>query len=118
MPVSTKLDATRQRRRLESLLARLERRTDKVERDLRREAAPFDRDPEERAIEMENEEVLLGLEREGQDQIGLVRAALARLDAGSYERCADCRGAIPAARLQALPYATTCVRCAEARERG
>lgn len=40
--------------------------------------------------------------------------ALARMDDGSYGICASCGTAIPAARLEALPYARTCVACANA----
>jgi DnaK suppressor protein len=45
------------------------------------------------------------------------RAALARLEAGDYGTCADCGEAIPAARLQAQPFAIRCVACQGRRER-
>jgi DnaK suppressor protein len=41
-----------------------------------------------------------------------IRAALARVDAGTYGRCVTCGGAIPAARLELRPFAGTCVPCA------
>lgn len=37
--------------------------------------------------------------------------ALERLRAGEYGACEHCNDAIPLARLQALPYATLCIRC-------
>ena len=37
--------------------------------------------------------------------------ALARLDAGSYGRCAACATAIPDERLRAVPWAALCVPC-------
>ena len=40
-----------------------------------------------------------------------IMAALDRLAAGSYGRCIRCGGAILAARLEALPYADTCIDC-------
>ena len=43
-----------------------------------------------------------------------IRAARARLDAGTYGRCAGCGGAIPAERLELRPFAATCVPCAGA----
>jgi len=43
-----------------------------------------------------------------------IRAALARVDAGTYGRCARCGGAIPEARLELRPFAATCVPCAGA----
>jgi RNA polymerase-binding transcription factor DksA len=45
-----------------------------------------------------------------------IDAALARLHAGRYGVCASCGGAIPVARLEALPFATHCVPCQEGRE--
>jgi RNA polymerase-binding transcription factor DksA len=40
------------------------------------------------------------------------RAALARLDEGTFGRCERCDRPIPRARLDAIPYARRCVRCA------
>jgi RNA polymerase-binding protein DksA len=59
------------------------------------------------------------LERElAEASIGRVRAlideldaALARLDAGTYGACETCGAAIPHERLEAIPYARTCVSC-------
>lgn len=45
-----------------------------------------------------------------------VIAALERVEDGTFGTCADCSKAIPAARLNALPYVRYCVRCAEAHE--
>jgi RNA polymerase-binding transcription factor DksA len=45
------------------------------------------------------------------------RAALARLDAGTYGRCERCGEPISAARLKALPYTPVCIGCAQAAER-
>lgn len=45
-----------------------------------------------------------------------LRAALARLEAGGYGRCLECGAPIGAARLRALPDATTCVACQERHE--
>lgn len=40
-----------------------------------------------------------------------VSAALDRLEAGTYGRCVRCSGAIAPARLEALPYADSCIEC-------
>ncbi len=106
----------KQREQLETLLAHLTRRTTAVERDLRREDGPLDKDFEEQAVELENSDVLAKLASDGPQQISLVQAALDRLEAGDYGVCADCGEPIPAARLQALPYALRCVKCEERHE--
>ena len=104
------------RARLEGLLAHLERRTEKVDRDLSRADAALSPDFAEAAVTLENDEVLAALSREGRDQISLVRDALARLDDGTYGDCETCGARISPARLEALPYATTCLSCARAAE--
>jgi DnaK suppressor protein len=42
--------------------------------------------------------------------------ALERCDDGSYGRCEECAGVIPADRLELFPAATHCVSCKQRRE--
>ena len=56
---------------------------------------------------------LLGGEKNALDQI---EAAIRRIEDGSYGRCEECGKKIPKARLEALPYAAQCVRCASKQE--
>ena len=46
-----------------------------------------------------------------------IRAALKRIDQGSYGTCLNCEAGIAARRLDALPWAACCVSCQEAAER-
>lgn len=41
-----------------------------------------------------------------------IRDALLRLDAGTFGKCESCQRAIPYARLDAVPFARYCVKCA------
>ena len=50
-------------------------------------------------------------------ELGDVSAALRRLRADAYGRCADCDAEIPFDRLKAEPWALRCVACEGARER-
>jgi RNA polymerase-binding transcription factor DksA len=64
------------------------------------------------------QEVTLGLlEIEGQTQQEIA-AAVGRLEAGTYGRCEQCDKNIPAARLDAVPYARFCAPCARMVEEG
>jgi DnaK suppressor protein len=45
--------------------------------------------------------------------LGEIRAALGRLDNGSYGLCTKCHGPIPPARLDLRPWAATCTTCAQ-----
>ena len=97
------------RAQLQSRLDVMLRRVGAITRDLRR---PGDRDWQERAVDLENDDVLEGLDDASRSEVAQIRAALARLDAGTHGRCARCGGAIGPARLAALPSAITCVTCA------
>ena len=54
----------------------------------------------------------MSLERNSLDLLNKVEHALERVGAGTYGICESCGDAIPVARLEVLPYATTCVNCA------
>ena len=58
---------------------------------------------------------LMGNHKEVLDQI---EAALERITDGSYGRCEECGGAIPKARLDAIPYTAFCIKCASEQENG
>jgi DnaK suppressor protein len=58
---------------------------------------------------------LLGSENDALDQI---EAAIERIEVGSYGQCEECGGKIPKARLEAIPYAALCVKCASQLEQG
>ena len=52
---------------------------------------------------------LLGSENDALDQI---EAAIERIEDGSYSQCDECGEKIPELRLEAIPYAALCIRCA------
>jgi len=56
------------------------------------------------------------LDEQGQAEIRSIDDALTRMDEGRYGRCGGCRRTISLQRLQAVPWARHCVRCAAARE--
>jgi RNA polymerase-binding transcription factor DksA len=45
------------------------------------------------------------------DVIAEIEHALERLSTATYGACESCRAPIPTARLEAIPYARTCVTC-------
>jgi DnaK suppressor protein len=62
------------------------------------------------------QEFTLGIMEAEGDTLGLIESALERIDDGNYGRCVQCDGAIPKARLNAIPYTPVCIRCAEQQE--
>jgi RNA polymerase-binding transcription factor DksA len=99
------------RGRLQRRLAELLRVEHALEARLRRDLPA---DGEERAPLLADEETLAALDAGTRREVEAVQAAISRLDRGEYGRCVTCGGAIPAARLDALPAAATCVACGEA----
>jgi DnaK suppressor protein len=60
---------------------------------------------------MEHEVAIGLLENQGL-LLEQISAALNRVDAGTYGDCQECGKAIPAERLEVLPYTPHCVTCA------
>jgi RNA polymerase-binding transcription factor DksA len=94
---------------LEAQLEELLRRAGSIEEQL---SSPGNPDWEENAVESEDDEVLAGLGDLTKHEISEVRLALSRIESGQYEKCTRCGQPIPTERLAAIPYATTCIRCA------
>lgn len=78
---------SRIRVQLEKRLAEISQRVGRIEVDLRREP---DRDWVERASELENDEVLEGLDDLGRAEVQAIREALRRVEDGSYGFCVEC----------------------------
>ncbi len=95
---------------LEARLADIGQRVGRIEADLRRE---HDRDWTEQAAELENDEVLEGLDEMGRAEVQAIRATLRRIEDGTYGFCVECRQPIDADRLKAVPTAALCIYCAK-----
>ena len=50
--------------------------------------------------------------RAAEEELAALDVAAGRIAAGTYDVCSSCGGPIGAARLEALPATTVCVRCA------
>lgn len=95
---------------LEEKLATLQVRMQSVRRDLTREHSD---DSAEQAQERENDEVIDAIGNETARSVHLIRAALDRMEDGSYGKCERCGQDIGHKRLQVVPEASHCVNCAE-----
>jgi len=63
----------------------------------------------------EQEFTLSLMESEG-GTLTRIETALERIEEGTYGQCEGCGVKIPKSRLNAIPYSTLCVRCAEQQE--
>ena len=64
------------------------------------------------------QEFTLSLMQSEEDTLGQIEASLERIEDGTYGLCEECGSKIPKQRLNAIPYATLCVKCASALEQG
>ena len=74
------------------------------------------RDPEEWGRTSAEQDLDLTLMEMQADTCRRIDEALQRLEQGTYGSCEECDEEIPAARLQALPFATLCMTCQELQE--
>ena len=73
-------------------------------------------DMEELGSDNADQELTLSLLGSDEDILDQIEAAIQRIEDGGYGRCGQCGEPIPKTRLDAVPYAAQCVRCASQRE--
>ena len=95
--------------KLTARLAELADRSEEIEEDLR---GALDADFSEQAVDLADDEALEGVDDVLRAEAAQIRAALARIDNGTYGTCANCGAEIGAERLEAQPVATRCIKCA------
>lgn len=91
-------------------------RIQNIDKDKKRTKGPLSADSEEQVVELENNEVLDSIDDITRRELDDIRAALAKIEDGSYGICTSCNKPIPEKRLEALPYAVRCVGCEEEHE--
>ncbi|MHA7818880.1 MAG: TraR/DksA family transcriptional regulator [Erythrobacter sp.] len=104
-------DYSEMARQLEARMADLLARADAIEDDLRH---PLDADSSEQAVDLADDESLVGVDEVLLGEMQQIRAALRRIESGAYGTCSRCGEAIARERLAARPIATTCIVCASA----
>lgn len=88
-------------------------RVDAIDKDSRQKG---NADWSEQATERENDEVLYSLGIASEQELGMIDHSLKRIENDEYFTCEECGSDIPPARLELVPYISTCVQCAEKHE--
>ena len=70
------------------------------------------------ALDCAQDEISSQLAEVESRELANIENALEQMREGSYGQCDGCEKPIPLARLQALPYATTCIDCQRESEKG
>ncbi len=68
-------------------------------------------DESDGAVGAQDDEIHSLLAQSESEEIQRINAALENMERGEYGLCEECRQPIAAARLEALPYTTTCINC-------
>jgi len=97
------------KRQLLDRLGELDGRLHEIDEEL---DAHQSKDWGELALEREEDEVLEGMGASGLAEVQQIRAALARIEDGSYGFCVRCGEEINAARLDVVPATPFCRICA------
>jgi DnaK suppressor protein len=63
------------------------------------------------------QEFTLSLMQTEEGTLDAIEAALEKIEDGVFGQCEECDGVISKMRLQAIPYAPLCIKCAQKRER-
>jgi DnaK suppressor protein len=118
----TKTDLTLQRERLLALRARLQGDTTQMEDNALNKdhnmTTSIPTDMEELGSDNADQELTLSLLGSDKDALDQIEAAIRRIENGCYGECETCGVKIPKSRLEAIPYAAQCVRCASQQEEG
>jgi DnaK suppressor protein len=72
----------------------------------------------DKAANSYTKEFLFGQTNVDRNLLGLVDGALVRIKTGSYGTCIECEEELQQKRLEAVPWARHCVKCAEKHEQG
>lgn len=107
------MDTDQIRKKLNAQKQELLERVDRTSKHLYQRDEPVSPNFAEQSVEMEGQELMYTLDREGKEEIRKISKALARLDSGDYGLCVNCGENISEQRLDALRYTDVCIDCAE-----
>lgn len=84
-----------------------------IDADVHHKNEPVEKDFAEQATQRENDDVLHALNEDAKIIVGQINSALHRIESGDYGICTECGAEISEGRLDIVPYAALCIKCAE-----
>ena len=75
-------------------------------------------DPADMAANAYTKELMMSMSTNDRQLLEMIDAALVRIEDGQYGKCIHCDQPIQEKRLEAVPWARHCLRCADLNERG
>lgn len=107
------MDIEQSKQRLLALKEEYQTRIQKIEYDMKNPDTDMTQDWDDQAVINEQNDVRKNLLVEAQHNLELVNNALLRIDNGTYGICAVSGEEIEPERLDAVPFATTCIKHAQ-----
>lgn len=98
---------------LEARRDEMEKRLERIDKDVRRTGGPLDLDTEEQLPELANEEVVEGIDDISRTELQAVYNTLRRIERGEFGACTRCKEEIDMERLALLPHSEHCLACAK-----
>ncbi|HEY9051277.1 MAG TPA: TraR/DksA family transcriptional regulator [Gammaproteobacteria bacterium] len=101
------------KKQLLELRAVFTKRMDAIHKDTHHTEEPVEKDFAEQVVQRENDDVLNALGDEARQTVTLINNALHRIESGDFGYCLSCGEAIAEERLNIVPFAEYCVKCAD-----
>jgi len=101
------------RQRLLDLRDEYNRKIGQTDADVHHKNEPVEKDFAEQATQRENDDVLMALNKDAKQVVSQINSALHRIETGDYGYCTRCGAEISEGRLEIVPYAALCIKCAE-----
>lgn len=98
---------------LKELRGEFTHRIEALDKDIHHTEEPVEKDFAEQATQSENDDVLNALDDEAKVAVIQIDNALLRIQNESFGICESCGAEINEKRLQAIPFASLCITCAE-----
>ena len=99
--------------RLHELRNEMTTRINAIDKEVHHREEPVEKDFAEQVTQGENDDVLNALDNEAKVVVQQIDDALLSIKEGTYGKCKSCGNAIAEKRLEAIPYVTLCIECAE-----
>jgi len=101
----------KERQRMIHQMRNIDASQDQSESEALSELSDYDDHPADVATETFEREKDRALRTNAQRTVERIESALQKMERGTYGLCDICGKEIPAGRLDAVPYATLCVKC-------
>ena len=103
---------------LQTKLQELQRSSSQIRQQGRTLEATDSKDEGDRALISQTKDMLFRQSAQNAALVSSIRAALARIEDGSFDACLNCEQEINVKRLKAIPWVRYCVPCQELIENG